>query len=258
MSKSGLRRILRQTLIHFASAIIAYGTKAAEYIKILDKKKQIFIAYNTTYSVELPNRETQSKSLNLESHEKFRSSHQENNILFVGRLVKLKGIKLLLQALHKLLSDNFSFILHIVGEGPEKSHLISLAHKNKLSERAVFWGHKDKNDLAAFYSFSNIFIFPTLGDIWGLVLNEALSAGVPVIASKYAGATYDLVLDGINGFIVDPHDIQEMANKIRILIENSRLREEMARNAQKIMQEKFTIEQSAQRFVDAIKYSLRY
>jgi len=156
--------------------------------------------------------------------------------------------------LSRLLYDGKNVILHIVGDGPEIKSLNDMVNKAKISDNVIFWGFKDNRDLANFYAFADLLVLPTLSDIWGLVLNEGMSAGLPVVASKYAGASYDLVQEGINGFVVDPTDIKEMTNKLRIIIENQSLRKRMASNAQKIMLEKFTVEKSAQKFVDAMKY----
>jgi glycosyltransferase involved in cell wall biosynthesis len=95
-----------------------------------------------------------------------------------------------------------------------------------------------------------------LDEVWGLVLNEAMSSGLPAIASSLAGATRDLVEDGVNGLVVDPRDIQSLADALKRLIVSSELRARLGSAAAASIRQKATIEHSADAFMRAIDLAL--
>lgn len=257
-SRFKLKKIIRSVLIHKSSAVVTYGSKASEYIRTLNRTKPIFIAYNTIDTDYFSENAKNFRQNILDEKNRLIRFYNKKNILFVGGLVKRKGTHLLLSALSKLQSCNNDFWLHIVGDGPEKENLICLAEKAGISNRVIFWGNKDKQELAMIYSIADIFVFPSLHEIWGLVLNEAMASGLPVISSKFAGATYDLVEDGINGFIVNPYKIEEFADKIKILLENPSLCRKMGNIANKTIVQKFNVSISAEGFLKAIMYNKRF
>jgi glycosyltransferase involved in cell wall biosynthesis len=96
---------------------------------------------------------------------------------------------------------------------------------------------------------ADVFVFPTLGDIWGLVINEAMSAGLPIITTSAAGASADLIKD--NGFIVPPGDTETLSDRLIEISTKDKLREEMGRRSLDIISD-FTIEESAKGFIAAI------
>ncbi len=90
--------------------------------------------------------------------------------------------------------------LLIVGDGPMHSQLIELAKKNNISE-ITFAGYVEYNLLSEVYFISNLFIHDSHNEPWGVSVQEALSCGIPVIASDKVGSSYDLVKNGVNGYV---------------------------------------------------------
>jgi len=130
--------------------------------------------------------------------------------LFVGRLVREKGVFDLFDAYASLPPNSCCQVgLVFVGEG---------AAKPELSRRAAsipgasvqFPGFIQRDDLPAYYALADTFVFPTHTDPWGLVVNEAMSSGLPVICSSSAGCCADLVRDGRNGRVVAPRDVSQL------------------------------------------------
>jgi len=253
-----IRRILRKILIRYSSALIAYGTKAGEYLRSLDSTRPIFYVWNAVDTEYFSESVEKMKAKKDKIFEELKLSQNTIHILTVGYLTKGKRIGSILHSLRKVKQNhsNSNFSLHIVGDGSERQRLEQLVKKLNLEKNVRFWGYKQKEEVVDFYAIADIFIFASTYDIWGLVLNEAMAVGLPVIASKYAGSTYDLIQDGINGFVVDPYNIEEMAKKIKILIENPELRKNIGECAQRTIKEKFTLEKSAQGFLEAVKYVL--
>lgn len=117
-------------------------------------------------------------------------------LLFVGRLVRSKGVDVALRAFAaSRLSAQAEFL--IAGDGPERSALECLAPPG-----VRFLGEQDRKALRVLYHSSDLLVFPSRYDPWGLVVNEAACAGLPTVASDGAGAARDLIRDGENGLVV--------------------------------------------------------
>lgn len=248
------RFILRKFLIKKASAYIAYGTKAGDYLRIMGSKKPIFYGWNTT-DTDYFSQNVEKLRVNRDKIlRELKLSENNVHILAVGYLTPGKKYQSILEALNLIKKEENKFFLHIIGTGSEMNRLKRITELLHLKNYVIFWGYKQREEILKFYALADVLIFPSLYDIWGLVSIEAMSCGLPVIASKYAGSTYDLIQDGVNGFVVDPYNIEDMAEKTKILIENPELRKKMGENAKRTIQEKFTLEKSAQGFLEAVKY----
>lgn len=146
-------------------------------------------------------------------------------LLTVARLVPRKGHKLVLEALRKLLPvfPNLSYL--IVGTGPEQERLRRMVAEWHISHAVQFAGFVHDRDLAAYYNLADVYVMPNSedkGDIegFGMVFLEANACGKPVIGGLSGGAA-EAVIDGETGFLVDPHDSEDLARAIRIFLENS-------------------------------------
>jgi len=132
--------------------------------------------------------------------------------LFVGQLIERKGARYLLQASSLLVRRGLSgFSVVFVGEGAQAKDLHDLAKSLGLDGVVRFVGPIRYDYLGAYFSACDVFVFPTLEDIWGMVALEAMACGKPVLCSKYAGSK-EMVQDGVNGFIFDPHNPHELAH----------------------------------------------
>ena len=152
--------------------------------------------------------------------------------LFIGRLVKHKGVEELIKQF------NINFVnkkatLRIVGSGEQEAYL-----KNKYeSEKVIFVGKKLNNDLIQELHVASCFVCPSIFEPWGLVVNEALSASLPVIATKEVGAASDLIKDKNTGFIAN--NMNDFGDKMLTLYNNTDLLLDFSENAQSIMHEKW-------------------
>jgi glycosyltransferase involved in cell wall biosynthesis len=145
----------------------------------------------------------------------------------VGRLWWGKGLDTLIDAfgtLQRRLEGEISLLL--VGDGPEEAHLRQRCLAEGL-RNVIFVGFKQKPDLPTYYTAADIFIFPTLGDPYGLVVDEAMACSLPVISSSAAGEIADRVEDGVNGFIVPPGNGAALLDRMERLAHESELRARM-------------------------------
>jgi glycosyltransferase involved in cell wall biosynthesis len=150
--------------------------------------------------------------------------------LYCGRLVSAKGVHLLLNAWKEFSrSDGIHATLILAGEGDEKPRLQQYAAENGLSN-VSFLGHVAREQLPEIYQAADIFVFPTLIDCWGLVVNEALASGLPVILSQYAGSS-ELISEGRNGWVTDPLNQADLLQKLRSAWEARQQHEVMSASA---------------------------
>lgn len=155
--------------------------------------------------------------------------------IYVGRLWWGKGINYLLDAFERLQRQGAAPVsLLLVGDGPEEAKLKQACAERGIGD-VVFVGFQQKTDLPRYYALADVFVFPTLGDPYGLVVDEAMACGLPVISTSAAGEIRDRVEEGVNGYIVPPEDSAALAGAMRTLTEDAELRERMgAVSAQKI------------------------
>ncbi len=132
-------------------------------------------------------------------------------LLYVGQLIGRKGVDKLLGVCSDIQRSGLSFTTLLVGQGPEAPRLKQLVEELGL-RNVEFQPPQRPEAMPAIYRSADFLVLPTLVDMWGLVVNEALLSGLPVICSKYAGCSADL-LDPINVF--NPHDKEDFAKAVR-------------------------------------------
>ena len=209
---------LRKWYISACGGFIAYGSKAAEFLIARGaRKERIVLGFNTT---DLSRIRRRSKDLS-ESRELLaeREGLSKPILTFVGRLTHLKGLALVLEALARI-KDDHSFSLIVVGDGHERAVLEDQCKRLQLEQRVRFVGYRQASEVIYYLSLGDIFVFPTLQEVWGLVVNEALACGEYVISSIYAGSTYDLVIGPHMGVAVDPLNSRELESAIAQAISN--------------------------------------
>ncbi|MFA6087906.1 glycosyltransferase family 4 protein [Mucilaginibacter sp.] len=138
---------------------------------------------------------------------------ESKTIICVARLVPIKNIDNLLRAWQLIERQNTGYHLIIVGNGPQGMYLKKLS--SDLGVKTVeFIDAVDNKALPAYYQRSGAFVLPSLSETWGLVVNEAMAAGLPVLLSARINAAADLLQEGINGFGFDPVDVNAIYNAI--------------------------------------------
>lgn len=141
-------------------------------------------------------------------------------VLSVGQLIPRKGFRELISAWNKLPENVLkNSVLLIIGSGEQKEELYQQSLLNDNST-IIFFEHIPHDKLADYYNASDIFVFPTLEDVWGLVVNEAMASGLPVICSMYAGCSSELIKNKVNGLIFDPLNEISFVNTLIFMYEN--------------------------------------
>lgn len=157
---------------------------------------------------------------------------------FVGRLSEEKGAKYLIEAASEMKSRDMRFKIIIVGDGPERERLSNMIEEMRLGENVFFTGFQ-KNGEEWFPAF-DVFVLPSLTEGTPMALLEAMSMGIPVIASDVGGVP-DVIEDGVNGFLVKPKNVSMLASRIDVVMRNKSLREVIVRNGLKTIKKDFDI-----------------
>lgn len=171
-----------------------------------------------------------------------------NVVLAVGQFIHRKGFDLLLKAWRKTSGRAHLFI---VGGGPLESEYEHQVCEDELKNAHIL-GFKTSDELALYYLAADVFVMPTREDIWGLVVNEAMSRAVPVISSDMCTAGLELIDDGVNGFIYHVYDTDKLAECINSVRADSPEYEKMRRKALLAVKE-HTYENVASAHISAIK-----
>jgi len=170
-------------------------------------------------------------------------------ILYAGRLVKVKNLPLLLKAVAMIRNSKHNIILLIIGEGGEKAKLKRKVRRLEIEDVVVFISSAPQKDLVNYYHAADVFVLPSFSESLGKVLIEAGAAGCPVVSTETTGAR-DVVVEGRTGYLVPIGDENVMVEKIlKVLRMEESERKEMAKNAQRILEEKFSQEKSIEKVV---------
>jgi len=179
-------------------------------------------------------------------------------ILYFGRLVRYKGASYLIRAFAKLLKESDDIFLIIAGEGPEKERLKKLCNELKL-KNILFTGYVKHKDKPMLFLACDIFVHPATyekpekaPEEWGLVINEAMSVGKPVVITTAVGAK-EIVRQGVNGFIVPPANADALYRVIKVLLEDDELRMRMGEMSKEIIKF-YTPEVVLKKYDEAIIY----
>ena len=191
---------IKRALARRAPAIIGMGTQARQVLRSLGCHDQrIFDAWNAADTNAIERRI--ASSVHARNVDKIRARYSNQRLaVVVGRLVPMKGIEQLLAAWNRLAPKiRKGWRLVFIGSGPlyEK-----IEDHSDLGIHAI--GHIDPLEMADWYAAADLHIFASMGDPWGLVVNEAMQCATPTLCSTLAGCYNDLVRDGINNLAFDP------------------------------------------------------
>ncbi len=189
--RSQLRRGLRRWMLRRVDGAFVNGRSGEEYLRTLGFSGP---ACRIPYTID----DTLFRS------DGYHPQQQELRLLFCGRVDSTKGVLRFCRVLHRWCADHPErrVRLQIIGDGPDCGSIQALPPLPNLSFHLL--PRMDQKELARHYQNADIFAFPSLMDEWGVVVNEAMSAGLPILGSIYSQAAVELVSDGANGWLCDP------------------------------------------------------
>ena len=207
---SWLRRVLGRFLLARARTVVVPGAEGRRAFRAWGvPEARIFLAPQChdvdTYAKALARLDPDSARLELHAA----LGCRPRVALVVGRLLQWKGVKEVLDAWDRLPPPlRRDWTLLFVGQGPEANR-VDVAIATHATGEIVHIQRAGPDELAELYTIADLMVFPTLGEPWGIVVNEAMACGLPVLCSPRAGCAEELVITGKTGWLADPHD--EMA-----------------------------------------------
>jgi len=169
-------------------------------------------------------------------------------ILFVGRLVEVKGVDILIRALKKIFREERRNVsLSIVGDGPMRDRLEQIASEISGQVPIQFVGQTP--EVLGYYQHSHILVLPSFREGLPLVLLEGMACGLPVVASDIGGHR-EVIEDGVNGLLFPVGQVDELASRIVYLIENPDRAKKMGLRARQTVLSGFSLAESLKRYLD--------
>ena len=181
-------------------------------------------------------------------------SEDRKTILYVGRIVREKGIFTLLDAFEKLRKQGKDVSLVFAGEGPLKEDLAKEVLRRKLNDRVKLAGFVDEKKLVSLYNSSDAFVLPSHYEPFGMVALEAMASRVPVVVSDVGGLS-EIVEDGITGVKVPAYNPSALAEGILRVLEDRELSEQLKENAYRAVQERYRWDMIAEKTIEAYRIS---
>ncbi len=296
----GIKAAVKQRVVAGFHAGFVAGEPQRRYFAALGlPREKIFTGYDA-----VDNEFFEAKSAEIRSRQsEVRKQYQlpENYFLSVGRFVTKKNLPVLIRAYRKVLDLNQACQTHLVmvGSGEESGKLRALCRELKLPvyDKTVlgsdtpkvesgneppgvhFYGFRQIEENPLFYALADAFVLPSLWEEWGLVVNEAMACGLPVVVSQTAGCSEDLLRAGQlaspdrlaikqsghwprmdhfirpNGFVFDPESVETLASALLVLVSNPALRTVMGQNS-RVVVDQFSCQNFAKKALLAARAAL--
>lgn len=218
-SRSPLKLLLKRgffrTLSGFVDGILSVGTRNSEYwAHYMGDKFPIFVMPYAVNNEFFARRTAEASTRRTELQHELGLDPARPVILYASKLQKRKHCDHLLEAYIQLRQQTqLSPQLLIVGDGEKRQQLEERARSSGV-DGIHFVGFRNQSELPRFFDLSTMFVLPARHEPWGLIVNEAMAAGKPVIASDQVGAAADLLHQGENGFIFPMGDIAALRDAI--------------------------------------------
>ncbi|MBO0952410.1 glycosyltransferase family 4 protein [Fibrella forsythiae] len=214
--RTGWREQIKRAFVRMCDGFFCFGTRAADYLVQLGAMpEQILVRNNAVvdnaflrevYDEALPTRQAVQQTLQL----------PPNNLMYVGRLLAIKNLAALIDAFAEACRANPSanWGLILLGEGDQKTALQQQAGTLGIANRISFLPGCNWQEVPRFLTLADVFVLPSQLEPWGLVVNEAMACGLPVLVSDRCGCVADLVQEGQNGYRFDPNQPRQLSDKI--------------------------------------------
>ncbi len=233
-------RFIRRLVFWTSDAFIGAGKKSLEMYRmygILDAN-----LFRSPLSVENPRFQLGADS-----------ADRPYDLMYAGQIIDRKLPMFFADVAVRIRRIRGATRVLVIGEGSMRDQMM-----DRLAEGGIeveYPGFVTQKDLPGYYRRAKLLLFPTANDPWGIVANEALASGTPVITTPHSGVAHDLVVDGRNGLVLDA-DVEAWASKVCALLENEKLLAEMRKIAIHSV-ENFDIDKAARGIIEAARWAAR-
>ncbi len=250
--KEGLKRGVLSQLFKRISSFLYIGTLSRAYYKhygVPDRK-----LFSAPYAVD--------NDFFLSKHQELQGERNQLKkdigvapelpvILYASKMMQRKRAMDLLKAFGKT-QKRVDVSLVFVGDGVERPTLEAYSKDHDI-RNVHFVGFKNQTELPDYFVIADVFVLPSTDEPWGLIINEAMNFGLPIITTDQVGAGYDLVKDGKNGFVYPVGDIEKLANCLLRLFQNPELKERMGKYSSEIIS-RWSYNEGEEGILNALEY----
>lgn len=231
-----LKELVLRPLLALTSAVLVIGSANRRFYEHygVPRVRQFFTPYSVDNQYFLAQRELIEP---LRPHNRGARGWTDDVAVigFSGKLIPLKRVEDLIDAVARLQREGLRAGLAIVGDGPSRAALEERVRSSQL-KWTVFAGFMNQSELAGWYSCMDAFVLPSRSETWGLVLNEAMLFALPVVASSMVGAAQDLIEEGQNGYVFEVGDVEGLTAALRRLVSSRETRHAFGRRSREIVQ----------------------
>ena len=253
---SFIRKILNRftkVVVKNSDAIFAMGTNAYQScIELGIKEEKVFMHPQCAmdYS-KLPTFNLKVKH-NIED---------KKIILYLGRIVKIKGLNYLIESFSRLEHEEENVFLIIAGDGPDRIKYEKLSKELKVGN-ILFTGRVSKKEISSYYNACDIFVLPSIFykqsyEPWGLVINEAMAFSKPVIATNAVGASADMIENGYNGYSVEEKNVEELYESMKKILSEKESMKSMGIKSRGIFENKNNYSNFYETLSQSIEYAIK-
>ncbi len=240
--KRRLRAALGQSSVRRAAGILAVSHFAMDFYREMGCAEERLYPFG--YFRAVPHA--------ISLHQSTDAAHTE--IVFAGQLIRRKRVDVLLDALHPLFIEYANLHLTLIGDGEERAALETQVDACGLHPHVTFAGALPADEAQARIAAADVLVLPSRWDGWGMVINEALAVGVPVIASDACGAS-DLIRQGANGYVFASGDAGSLRDRLREFCNQSDDERLRMRRAARATGEAIAADRAARYLIDCLKHA---
>jgi glycosyltransferase involved in cell wall biosynthesis len=173
-------------------------------------------------------------------------------VLFVGRLLALKNVHLIVKAAPLILKEHPRTLFLFIGPGNNHPYIEEFKKMKIPGDSYLFLGHKNRESLAKYYSSADAYVLPSSCENFPFAPLEAMACSVPPIVSKVGGLP-EIVDNNVNGILIDPGSVEDIANSVIYLLDNPDIREKMGKEARETVERKFSWQTAASKTISVYK-----
>ncbi|MFY7829673.1 MAG: glycosyltransferase family 4 protein [Flectobacillus sp.] len=235
--RKGFKEKLKAFFVRQFDGFFNFGTLSAKYMTELGARPHQLLVNKNCVDNQSIRSIYKNAYLNREQSQINQNLHQ-HNFIFVGRLIPFKNLPVLMEAFQEALAQtkarNWGLIL--LGDGEQKVELEKIVSENGFKQ-ITFLPSVGWKEVPTYLALADVLVLPSYSEPWGLVVNEAMACGMPVIVSERCGCAPDLVQNQRNGIIINPYSGKELANALASFMDGSYSIHDMGRVSEKIIEE---------------------
>ncbi|RRB06341.1 glycosyltransferase family 4 protein [Larkinella rosea] len=238
--RSGAKEWLKSRIISMADGFFCFGTPQADYLIQLGVRPEKILVHRNAVVDNSKLRHIHDRVLPDRFLKQTEAGLKPANFIYVGRLAPEKNITLLIDSFHQALQkakDSTGWGLILLGDGNQKATLLAQIDRLHLQDSVQILPNQPWYRVPETLALADVLVLPSLSEPWGLVVNEAMACGMPVVVSNRCGCAQDLVQHNQNGYVFDPLQPGELTTSLLNFIDGRANQQAMSLRSEQIIAE---------------------